>query len=303
MYKNERLKKAYEYLRSKGFVHTQKELAEKMDASQSNVSSAFNGVESVLTDKFLLRFNNAFDNKFNTDWLLIGKGEMLTDRAKSVKERFIKFLDYIGDTKEQAEQYLKFPEGFIDNMTDNIHPYKINIILQYYNTLNRTWLLTGEGNMLNNNKQDFTMQNTTNEQQKNDLSDYETWLLPQTAHGGSLTDIPADGTFLQNCEKIVSPIKGVDFAISVYGESMSPEYPSGSRVLIKKINHNAYIDWGKAYVIDTCNGVIIKEILKCQREGFITCHSINPDPKFADFDLSLNDVYGIYRVLMCLSAK
>ena len=176
-------------------------------------------------------------------------------------------------------------------------------ILSCYPEINKAWLLTGEGNMLNNNKQDFTMQNTTNEQQKNDLSDYETWLLPQTAHGGSLTDIPADGTFLQNCEKIVSPIKGVDFAISVYGESMSPEYPSGSRVLIKKINHNAYIDWGKAYVIDTCNGVIIKEILKCQREGFITCHSINPDPKFADFDLSLNDVYGIYRVLMCLSAK
>lgn len=161
--------------------------------------------------------------------------------------------------------------------------------------------MTGHGDMLNARENGIV--NTAVEPSKGNLSDYETWLLPQTAHGGSLTNIPADGVFLQNCEKIVSPIKNVDFAITVYGESMAPEYPSGSRVLIKKINHNAYIDWGRAYVIDTCNGVILKEVLKCQREGFITCHSINPNPKFADFDLSLNNVYGIYRVLMCLSAK
>lgn len=162
----------------------------------------------------------------------------------------------------------------------------------------------------NENLNVFISHHHSSEQRKDDeiqlqdsLSDYETWLLPQKTHGGSLTNIPADSVFLQNCEKIVSPIKGVDFAISVYGDSMAPEYPSGSRVLIKKINPDAFIDWGKAYVLDTCNGVILKEVLKCEREGFVTCHSINPDPKFADFDLSLNDVYGIYRVLMCLSAK
>ena len=179
----------------------------------------------------------------------------------------------------------------------------IEQILNFYKDLNRTWLLTGEGEMLNNNKQDYTTQNMTNEAAENDISDYETWLLPQTAHGGSLTNIPADGTFLQNCERIVSPIKGVDFAITIYGESMSPEYPSGSRVLIKKINPDIFIDWGRVYVLDTCNGVIIKEIRKCQKEGFITCHSINTDPKYADFDVPLKEIYGMYRVLMCLSAK
>ena len=242
--------------------------------------------------------------QLNIDWLLTGKGDMIN-------------IFYVGDLKDRIIEYCKYknigianfaaqaglPNDFFNDIQTEIHISKIKKILYYHSDLNRNWLLTGEGDMLNNNEQTFAIQNTTNEPAKNDLSDYETWLLPQTAHGGSLTNIPADGMFLQNCEKIVSPIKGVDFAISVYGESMSPEYPSGSRVLIKKINHNAYIDWGKAYVIDTCNGVILKEVLKCQQEGFITCHSINPDPKFADFDLSLNDVYGIYRVLMCLSAK
>ena len=56
-------------------------------------------------------------------------------------------------------------------------------------------------------------------------------------------------------------------------------------------------------MLDTSNGVIIKEIHQSKREGFITCHSINPDPKFADFDVPVSEIYGMYRVLMCLSAK
>lgn len=169
--------------------------------------------------------------------------------------------------------------------------------------INKIWLLTGEGEMINSNKQNFNMLNTTNEADKNNFSDYETWLLPQTAHGGSLTNIPADATLLQNCEKIISPIKGVDFAISIYGDSMAPEYPSGSRVLIKKINPSIFIDWGCVYVLDTSNGVIIKEVIESKKEGCITCRSINPDPKYSDFDVPLKEIYGMYRVLMCLSAK
>ncbi len=135
-------------------------------------------------------------------------------------------------------------------------------------------------------------------------SGFTTYLLPMSAMGGSLTGFAPQGTALQECEKIISPIKGVDFAISVYGESMAPEYPSGSKILIKKINPSIFIDWGKAYVLDTPNGVIVKEIHECkEKEGYIRCHSINPDPKFSDFDVPLSEVYGMYRVLMCLSAK
>lgn len=77
MTRKEVIKKAYEYLKSKGIIHTQKDVAQKMGASPSNVSSALSGVESVLTEKFLGRFNSAFDNVFNTEWLLTGEGEML----------------------------------------------------------------------------------------------------------------------------------------------------------------------------------------------------------------------------------
>lgn len=139
---------------------------------------------------------------------------------------------------------------------------------------------------------------------KGDMGGYTTYLLPMSAMGGTLTGFAAPGAMLQNCEAIISPIEDVDFAITVYGDSMAPEYPSGSRILIKKINPNIFIDWGKTYVLDTANGVIVKELHECKgKEGYVKCHSVNPDPKFSDFDVPLSEVYGVYRVLMCMSAN
>ena len=93
---------------------------------------------------------------------------------------------------------------------------------------------------------------------------YITYLLPMSAMGGSLTGFAEPGVLLQNCEAVVSPIENV---------------------------------------LDTPNGVIVKEVHESNREGYVSCHSINPDPKFKPFDVLMDEVFGMYRVLMCLSAK
>lgn len=77
MERKERFKEAFEYLRTKGEVHTQADVAERMKASRPNVSSAFSGDTKCLTDKFLIRFNRAFGQIFNDNWLMTGEGEML----------------------------------------------------------------------------------------------------------------------------------------------------------------------------------------------------------------------------------
>lgn len=127
-------------------------------------------------------------------------------------------------------------------------------------------------------------------------------LLPIAAQGGSLNDFIIS-IKESDCERIISPIKGVDFALSVAGDSMAPEYPSGSQILVKKINERAFIDWGRVYVLDTCNGTVIKILTPSEKEGWVKCTSINPDPKFAPFEVSLKDVYGVYRVLLCMAIK
>lgn len=81
MDKKERFREAFKYLRSNGIVHTQKDVADKMGSTSPNVSRALNGAEGVMTDRFLIRFAEAFD--INMDWLLTGSGEMLAANVVS----------------------------------------------------------------------------------------------------------------------------------------------------------------------------------------------------------------------------
>lgn len=74
-----RLHRAFEHLRMKGLAHTQKDVAERMRASQQSVSSAMKGVEKVLTDNFLRRLNSAYGYIFSEEWLMTGEGEMLRE--------------------------------------------------------------------------------------------------------------------------------------------------------------------------------------------------------------------------------
>lgn len=220
-------------------------------------------------------------------------------------ERFITLVSYLKENRyirnqQDFTERVKSDKSTVSQIMNNriTIPNKMFVnILSAFPFISPEWLLTGEGEMLKKNSNEEI--SSTDEFS----SEYTTFLLPQSAMGGPLTGISADSVLLGNCEKVVSPIKGVDFAITVYGESMSPRYPSGSRLLIKKIDPNAFIDWGKTYVIDSCNGVIVKEVIKSSKEGYIICQSVNPDPKFSPFEVSLEDIYGMYRILMCLSAE
>lgn len=73
----DRFNKAYEYLKNKGMVHTQRELAKKMQATAPHVSLAMKGDSKYLTDNFIRRFNDTFGGIFNLQWLIHGEDPML----------------------------------------------------------------------------------------------------------------------------------------------------------------------------------------------------------------------------------
>ena len=134
-----------------------------------------------------------------------------------------------------------------------------------------------------------------------DANTEETLLvIPTGARAGTLGDF-AESSAAYACEKIVSPIRGADFAIQVTGESMEPEYPSGSQIIIKKINEQAFIEWGKVYVLDTENGAVIKQIRKTENPDVVQCVSLNP--AYQPFEIHTKHIRGWYRVLMVLALK
>ena len=125
-------------------------------------------------------------------------------------------------------------------------------------------------------------------------------VIPTGAMAGTLAEF-SSSIASYDCEKMVTPIKGADYAMQVTGDSMSPEYPSGSTILIKKINENAFIEWGKVYVLDTINGAVIKMIRRTEEQGVIECVSLNP--AYQPFTMETKYINGWYRVLMVLSLK
>lgn len=159
--------------------------------------------------------------------------------------------------------------------------------------LNRDWLLTGEGEMLKGESEEPYLC---------EMANYVP-LLPISAQGGSLNDFVVS-VKNRDCEKVISPIKGADFAMTVAGDSMAPEYPNGAQILIKRINENIFIEWGKVYVLDTANGSVIKIVTKSEMDGCLHCTSINSDQKrYAPFDVPMDEIYGMFRVMLCMATK
>ena len=84
---------------------------------------------------------------------------------------------------------------------------------------------------------------------------------------------------------------------------MSPEYPIGSIILIKRINEKAFVEWGEVFVLDTGNGVVYRKIVPATKEGELHCVAINPDLDYPPFDVNAGEVLGFYKVLMCMVLK
>lgn len=213
-------------------------------------------------------------------------------------DRFDKFLKHKGINDNQATKLLGFSTGTISKSREkgrDLSDRSAEKALNFFQDLSRVWLLTGVGEMINNPNQPA-------EAKENDSTDDVAMvpLLPIAALAGSLSDF-AVSVMYSDCEQVVSPIRGADLAITVSGESMTPEYPNGSQIFIKRINEKAFIEWGRVYVLDTVNGSVVKRVFPSDDENRIKCVSTNPE--YPPFEINMQDVNGIYRVLLCMSVK
>lgn len=205
-------------------------------------------------------------------------------RSLGESEQFL--ADRLGVTQQSVNQKLR--EGFGSNSAKKW--------AQEFG-FNPNFLMSGEGGLMDSDTQNDIQENPDN------VENSCIPLVPLAAMGGSLSDYEGSVDSYE-CEWIVSPVRGATMAIPVSGDSMSPEFPNGSTVIVKKINERAFIEWGRTYVLDTVNGVVIKNLVPSEKgDGWVRCVSVNSAPQFAPFDVSLSDVRAIYRVVVSLSMK
>lgn len=127
MEKVERFKQAFDYIKGQGYIHTQKDVANKMAAGEGSISKALKGDDATLTDRFLQRFNSAFGSVFNIDWLLYGEGDMLSGGVRQnvngsnnhvagrdiniSSEDFSKLIDTVNKQQEQMGRLITLLEN------------------------------------------------------------------------------------------------------------------------------------------------------------------------------------------------
>ena len=205
----ERLNKAFDYLRFKGIIGTQKDVAVAMNSTQPNVSSALKGDEKVLTDNFLVRFSSAYKD-ISSSWLLSGEGEMLL---------------------EEKENKPKLPPS---NPQEGIPLIPAHALAGYYLRF-----------------QDI------------DPSEFTHFNIP---------------TF-----------RGAEFLFSVRGDSMMPKYHSGDLLACKKVPlDDIFFQWGQTYLLDTAQGALIKRVEQADEEGSILLVSDNP--KYKPFSIPIAEI-------------
>ncbi|MDE6631954.1 MAG: hypothetical protein K2K23_03040 [Muribaculaceae bacterium] len=208
----------------------------------------------------------------------------------TVKGRLLTYLKENRIPQTEFCKRLGVAPTYIGVIRKSIPAEKINRIATLYPNLNRDWLLYGEGEMY--------VKQTNDPRKLLQEAGYLVPLLPVTAFAGNITAW-SQSVNANECEKVISPVQGVDFAIRISGDSMEPDFNDGSIILIKKIDDKAYIPWGHPMIVDSSNGVFFKDVFPSDRgKKYIEAQSLNK--KYPPIDIPLDCVYGLYRVVTTL---
>lgn len=222
-------------------------------------------------------------------------------KDKIILEKLIQSLCF-GNKAEFARSLNISPQTLTNWINRGISKDGLKAIQKAFPNISTDWLLTGEGSMLVDEQDSFQV--PTGIYYENEIPErYMTYLVPMAAIGGGLVGFEEEGIRREDCEKVISPIAGADWAIPVHGDSMEPEYPNGSRVFVKQINPGDFIAWGNVFVLDTTNGLIIKVVMRSENKDCVRCVSLNKSDRYQPFDVPKRTIRAMYRVMACVSAK
>lgn len=233
------------------------------------------------------------------------------------KERIRTILDYygisVGDfarrigVKTQQAVY-----DLLSGKTRSVSPAMCSKIASGFPELNKGWLLSGEGEMLADSSKVAAHQDVPERESgrfgmpvRSDRSDVGLPLVPFDALAGLPGgDIP--GIRLEDCERYVVPElsrAGAQFLVRVAGASMQPRYLSGDLLAVRRLSSATFLQWGKVYVLDTEQGILVKKLMPCpDDEACVTCVSEN-EAEFPPFRIPKAEIRSLSIVLGHVSVE
>ena len=183
------------------------------------------------------------------------------NKFTNIKERIRYIADYKKVKKETFFGQLGMTSANFrgDKINRPINSNAIEKIITLYPDINPTWLIAGKGEMLLNNVAGVNESN----------AEYAINSIKRTIPHILISALPSLGraSLLKDKDVINRYMipdfsnKGVQFIIEVTeNERMQPKYFSGDLLGCKHITDTSFIQWGKSYVLDTEQGVIIARL-------------------------------------------
>lgn len=292
MSKKERLNAAYAWLKYKGIVRTQEDVAERMGSSRGNVSSALSGKEGVMTDSFLTRFCNEF-REISLSWLMLGIGDMLTSDAMSINERLRSILrtectSPMELEKEHGEDFNKL-QYYLEEAI--VPPDKMLDSFCKLFRINKDWILKGEGDIKEKSKALVVTPEQKSEKETRPR-------LPMNVSSHNIDEY-INGSMRSKCDErpLIEQFPDYDFTLVLKNDSMAPKYYRGDEIAVKRVDNSHYekIEWGHDYLIDI-DGDSPKFKVIYEKGTDILCRSHDPE-KYPEFIVPKKNVCAIYRVV------
>ncbi len=195
-----------------------------------------------------------------------------SNKIDNIRKRIIYFADNVAVSRAEFLSKTKLKKGIFDpkDLHRAIGSDKISNILESYPQINTSWLLTGEGEMIQSVEDNKNIV-TTYSMRTDNLDSNQVIPLYNIEASAGLVELFRN----QNDEKAIDTISipnlpKCDGAIYVTGDSMYPLLKSGDIIMYKEI-HNVQdgLFWGEMYLIsldmDGEEFVTVKYIQKSEK--------------------------------------
>lgn len=205
-------------------------------------------------------------------------------------DRFDIYMKYSGLNDNRVTNDLGLSVGTLGksrNDSRDLSDRNIELILNYYKNLNRVWLLTGEGEMLNTK-----LPTNINGEGVPYFEDIESsgGIIPAMNENGK--EIP---TFFINYEHF----NDCTAYLQHVGDSMYPKYCAGEIIAVKRIYNFDVVLWGEAYLIvtnDNANSLrTVKLLFQHDEQSKIILRASNPNYK-GDTVINKVDILSMFIV-------
>ena len=197
-------------------------------------------------------------------------------------DRLDQYIKFKGINDNQVTVNANLSTGLLNNArkgSTDLGKKAIEKILNFYQDLNRVWLITGDGAMIKEEtvvpvSQIFPLQS---DHSIPDLQRIPLYEINATAGLVAIFQetVPVPEDFIS-----VPGLPAVDGAIYVRGDSMSPVLKSGDIVIYKKMELNeGSILWGHIYLLSYSilgdSYTVVKYLRHAERDGYVRLVSAN----------------------------